>query len=276
MVVTVEVSAIDAKGPMILEPTPEMEESGLRVDSILWPEEDKLKVLICNSTGLTQTLDSGEQIGRAEEVDIISTNLTVLQDANRVDGVVSQVVSTTEQERRSKVLDIYKSGLQMSESDTDKFCKFLADHHAAFCLAEGERGETDMVQMNIDTMDAVPRRQAPRRMPFAVRSEIDKQVQKMANAGVIQKSHSPWASPVVPVRKCNGNYRFCVDYRKLNEVTKRDKFPLPRIDDLLDQLPNSNISPLWILLLCTGRSRWHPIPSPRQPLSPTEGCLNSE
>ena len=73
----------------------------------------------------------------------------MLQDANRVDGVVSQVVSTTEQERRSKVLDIYKSGLQLSESDTDKFCKFLADHHAAFCLAEGERGETDMVQMNI-------------------------------------------------------------------------------------------------------------------------------
>ncbi len=93
-----------------------------------------------------------------------------------------------------------------------------------------------MVRPQIDTENATPRRQAPRRMPFVVRKEVDKQVQKMTNAGVITKSHSPWASPVILVRKRNGDYRFCVDYRKLNDVTKKDTFPLPRIDDLLDQL----------------------------------------
>ena len=58
----------------------------------------------------------------------------------------------------------------------------------------------------------------------------------MQKASWIRKSHSPWASPVVLVRKKNGSYWFCFDYCKLNQVTVKDTFPLPRIDDLLDQL----------------------------------------
>ncbi len=58
----------------------------------------------------------------------------------------------------------------------------------------------------------------------------------MQNSGVIRPSNSPWSSPVVLVRKKDGSHRFCVDYREVNSVTKKDKFPLPRVDDLLDQL----------------------------------------
>ena len=73
-------------------------------------------------------------------------------------------------------------------------------------------------------------------MPFAVRPEVAKQLRDMQAAGVIKPSNSPWASPVVMVRKRDGTHQFCVDYRELNSVTKADTFPMPRIDDLLDQL----------------------------------------
>lgn len=68
---------------------------------------------------------------------------------------------------------------------------------------------------------------------------IREQVKQMLADDIIQPSTSPWASPVVLVKKKDGTLRFCVDYRKLNRVTKKDVYPLPRIDDSLDRLRHS-------------------------------------
>ena len=58
----------------------------------------------------------------------------------------------------------------------------------------------------------------------------------MQEQGVIEPSSSPWSSPVVLVQKKDGTNRFCADYRRLNEVTHKDSYPLPRIDDTIDAL----------------------------------------
>ena len=92
------------------------------------------------------------------------------------------------------------------------------------------------MQHVVQTGNEGPIRQPVRRMPFALRRDIDQMVEEMLDQGVIQPSSSPWASPIVLVKIIDGGMRFCVDYRCLNRITKLDEFPLPRIDDTLDLL----------------------------------------
>jgi len=85
---------------------------------------------------------------------------------------------------------------------------------------------TDLITHSIDTGDSPPIRQPLRRIPFAFHNKMEELVQKMLKQGVIQHSNSPWASPVVLVEEKDGSYQFCVDYRRLDAVTKMDVFPL--------------------------------------------------
>ena len=82
--------------------------------------------------------------------------------------------------------------------------------------------------------------QRPYRAPLNKREEISKAVDDMLKAGVIKPSDSPWASPVTLVPKGDG-WRCCVDYRKINQVTKRDRYPLPRIDEIFDLLQGNSV-----------------------------------
>ena len=76
----------------------------------------------------------------------------------------------------------------------------------------------------------------PKRIPHALREEINTQIDSVLDHGIIQPSRSPWASPLVAVPKKDGGTRLCVDYRQLNTVTLKDAYPLPHIADTLEAL----------------------------------------
>ena len=73
-----------------------------------------------------------------------------------------------------------------------------------------------------------------RQCAYRTSPDLDRQVAALLADGVIEESCSPWASPVVLVRKNNGEWRFCIDYCRLNSITVKDSHPLPRVDETLD------------------------------------------
>ncbi|GFW00893.1 retrovirus-related Pol polyprotein from transposon 412 [Trichonephila clavipes] len=114
--------------------------------------------------------------------------------------------------------------------------RLFQEFEDVFSRNSSDIDHTTVTQHRIDTADHPPIKQHPRRLPFAKQEEVGTLLREMQENDIIEPSSSPWASPIVLVRKKDGSTRFCVDYRKLNDVTKKDSYPLPRIDDTLDTL----------------------------------------
>lgn len=96
-------------------------------------------------------------------------------------------------------------------------------------------------QSAISTGSHPPLAEHPRRVSHSKRQTINAEVNKLLDSGVITPSNSPWASPVVLVKKSDGSPRFCIDYRRLNSITQKDVYPLPRIDDVIERLKGSRL-----------------------------------
>ena len=97
-------------------------------------------------------------------------------------------------------------------------------------------GNFSLTKHRIDTGDAPPVRQRLRRTPLGFEKEEKQHLNKLLECGVIQPSQSEWASPPVLVRKKDRSVRWCIDYRRLNNVTIKDSFPLPNINECIDML----------------------------------------
>ena len=93
------------------------------------------------------------------------------------------------------------------------------------------------IEFSIDLLPGtVPISKAPYRMAPIELKELKVQLQELLDKGFIRPSVSPWGAPVLFVKKRDGSMRLCIDYRQLNSVTIKNRYPLPRIDDLFDQL----------------------------------------
>ena len=102
-------------------------------------------------------------------------------------------------------------------------------------------GHCEIEPCNIDTQGHDPIKQRPYRLPLTKRKIVEEQIQEMRDAGVIRPSSSPWASPVVLVPKKDGSTRFCIDYRKLNSISRSDAYSLPSIQEIFDSMHGTTI-----------------------------------
>ena len=138
-----------------------------------------------------------------------------------------------------KVLwDIVSTITHLSNSEKELLFVLLMEYADVFSF-HSDLGRTNLTKHHIGTGDSQPIHQLPRRVSPARRQEVRQLLTEMLKNDIIQPSNSPWSSPIVLVRKRDGSTRFCIDYRKVNSVTRKDAYPLPRVDDILDTLGGS-------------------------------------
>ena len=238
-------------GPRTLLFVPEgqlVREENLQIaEAVVEPDSDgMLIVLLENHSCKPIVLEKGVVLGTLQEVEMPSNELAVDKDEERqlqdlggesptvakVDGTETLTDQRAQQVRESVIVD----EANLTPGQQRAIDELVEEYQDVFALDPRELGSTDLAMHVIDTGDSKPIKQAPRRMPFVLHQKVEEMTKQMLDAGVIRPSKSPWASPVVLVRKKDGSHRFCVDYRRLNAKTKMDVFPLPHIDDTLDLL----------------------------------------
>ena len=203
--------------------------------------EEFVPVRLMNLSSESKVIYIGTTIAQISEISEVTQALTS----------VAKVRNIQETSLRPDLKDLLDRTSKHLNKDQARIIRdLLGKHEKLFAASDSDLGRTNIVKHSIRTDNSPPIKEPPRRTPFHLNNEIDKNIDEMLAKGIIEPSNSPWASGVVLVRKKDNSFRFCVDYRKLNKATIKDAYPLPRIDDSLDQLAGN----VWwsTLDLCAG------------------------
>jgi hypothetical protein len=128
------------------------------------------------------------------------------------------------------------------EEYKEKCARLLSEFADRVSTYMADLGKTDAAQLEIKCVTDEPVVYHPYQMPQAEKQILQGILTELLENGIIQESKSPYASPVLLVKKKTGDYRMCVDYRRLNAMTVKDKYPLPIIDEQLDRLGGNKYS----------------------------------
>ena len=185
-----------------------------------------------NNSDNQVTLFKNQRVGVAFEVDEIPA---INKISDKI--TVSKVSQPVEQEVPEYLKDLFqRSCSELNEKQQVTLRELLINYADVFSSHEYDIGSFTAIEHAIDTGDARPIKQRFRRTPACFDGEEEKHLEKMLKADVIEPSMSEWASSPVLVRKRDGSVRWCVDYRALNKVTKKDVFPLPLVEECMDSL----------------------------------------
>ena len=199
--------------------------------ALVTPDEF-VPVRLLNPTDKPIVIYSGANVAIMSEIsevksdDFVSVSAISQQDCNHaLEEVFQELVKHT----------------YLSSHQQDLLLALLLEYSDVFAISKDQLGRTDVLQHEIVTENVSPIRQKFRRMSPHMRAEMRVLLNDMLQKDIISPSKSPWASPIVLVKKKDGTSRFCVDYRQINAVTRKDAYPLPRVDDTLETLAGSQL-----------------------------------
>lgn len=217
-------------GEVVLTGSPRlaMEKELYIAASIVNVESGKANIWITNGTSQPQVIPCGAFV--ADFTNIKDGEICAFEEASP-----SPTSSYSERFIDEREFDQLLNP-ELSTEEKRKLRGLIIEFRDVFDFRTKSTEPLTRVKHRINTGDASPIRQKPYRVSPAERKIIEDEVSQMLKLNIIEPSESPWSSPVVLVRKKDGSWRFCVDYRRLNKVTKKDVYPLPRVDDALDNL----------------------------------------
>ena len=226
-------SGFKAKSDCLLEGVDNFKrETGLLVPRCMVRlENEAVLVPLTNFSDKEIVVKAGTVVASVETS--FSVNSLTAEKSGNVSAVDSDILPSHLEDLVSSVSP------EVSECTTVKLQATLAEYQDVFHAPGGKLGRTSKVKHTIDTGDNKPVKLPPRRLPVAQREIVENELDKMLKDDLIEPSDSPWAANVVLVRKKDGSWRFCTDFRKLNELTRQDAFPLPHIQVALDALSGS-------------------------------------
>lgn len=170
-------------------------------------------------------------VGTLNEVRVVSLPAGVTETPTGVATVASQAASEVSPPQIGP-MDLSA----LSDEDQGRVRSLLGQYASVFSSHEGDLGCTNLISHDIPLLDDTPVRQRYRRIPPAEYELVKEHINQLLEGQIIRESSSPYGSPIVLVKKKDGSLRMCVDYRQLNSKTRKDAFPLPRIEESLDAL----------------------------------------
>jgi len=236
----VQIFTSSGDGDVQLEPRREITES-LNVligNCILTVKNNKTQVSVCNATNKPIVLNERTVLGKLHTLDANSIVGDMEQVCPQKEEILASIHNShiTNEESYPEFMNEIKLGTCLTLNEKTAMRQLIRRYADIFAHKTEPKGRTHLIEHNIELTENQPIRQRAYKQALIEKEKTRKAINDLLDQGIIQPSCSPWSSPVVLIKKKNGEIRFCVDYRKLNAVTKRDNYPLPRIDDALDRL----------------------------------------
>lgn len=235
---------INPKAPLIIVTNPSYEDitlpSGLGIVKLEVSGPDTCEPLVVNNTLACNPLyDPFVSFSTSKSEEQEDDNSELVEQISPAEKIAKEKMSSTTNYSSVDGLDLSIAKSHLTEKQFVSLVELVEKNKDLWKDRKG-LGNATMLERSlfhhIDVGDNLPIAQRPYHMAPAQRAIADEHVNKMLEKEVIELSRSPWASPIVLAPKPNGGVRFCIDFRKLNGVTKKDVYPLPRTSDLLDAL----------------------------------------